>query len=198
MSDQFRTDLRFEKQKDRMLLNAFYNYLCGKNNWFKVGKTLQDRGIDIVNKKTEEAYENKVRRKEWNDFALETESCSVKGYEKDGWMKYSEADWLMYGFSVEKSIKLYQIDFKKLKSWFWNNYFKYPEIITPQINKSKSRVVPIEDVKQFIKKRFHLTAKEKEKKLVTINSDSPILPAPPMTEEEKKEILEMEKRIFGV
>ena len=193
---QFHIDLEFEKNKDKVL-KTFYDRICGKNNWFKVGMKLQNKGIDIVDIKTKETYENKVRRKKWDDFALETKSCTVRGYEKDGWMKYSCANWLIYGFDLVTSIELYQIDFRKLRAWFWNddNFLNYSTIITSQINRTESRIVPIEDVAQFIKNRFRLTVRKK----IASEREKPYKEIiPPMSKEKKDEIIEMVKRVFDV
>ena len=160
--NKFYAGLAYEQEQDKHLINL-YNKLCGKGSWHKVGKELQDKGIDIEDKATGETYENKVVRGKYTAMTLETESCSVAGHEKDGWMKYSEADWLMYGFGEKNIITLHQLDLQELKVWFWKNYTNFAITKTEQINESICRVVPMEALEPFIVKTFTI---KKEKNIV--------------------------------
>jgi len=81
-------------------------------------------------------------------FTFETHSCTVPGREKDGWMRYGEADYLLYCFSNKDQTALdcYLIDFDELKKWFWPRFVMWPRTVTEQINRSECRKVPIEEV----------------------------------------------------
>ena len=82
---------------------------------------------------------------------METQSCTIPGREKDGWMKYGEFDYLLYGFQqANQSLEVYIIPFQMLKRWFWQNYKLFPETITEQINKTACRIIPISEVKEAV------------------------------------------------
>jgi hypothetical protein len=86
------------------------------------------------------------------NFALETDSCTVKGREKPGWMHYAQADYLLYAFvRAEGGLKVYLIDFAKLREWFWQVYEQYRYYVMPNtINHTGIRLVPIRDVEQNV------------------------------------------------
>lgn len=160
--NQFDKDLNFA-EKNRNRLKDFYStkafegryVFINKNN--KLGSELQSKAIDTIFQVTDnkEVYiEEKIVRWKGNKltaFALETESCTTLGREKDGWMKYGEFDYLVYGFiQANNDIELYIIPFKKLKTWFWQNYINFPITISKQINKTRCRIVKIQDVEKYV------------------------------------------------
>jgi len=168
--EQFIEDLRFA-EKYRQKLKSFYaikafegRYVFINKESGAIGKELQNKNIDTIMQITDnkEIYiEEKIVRwkgKKYDAFTLETDSCTVKGKEKDGWMKYGNFDYLFYGFvQNDDTIELYVIPFQRLKKWFWENYNNYPITITDQINKTMCRIVKIEDVKRNVGlKKFNL------------------------------------------
>ena len=161
--NEFFKDLKFA-EKSRSRLKDFYSikamdgrYVFINKESGEIGKELQNKSIDTILQITDnkEVYiEEKIVRwkgQKYTAFVLETESCSVKGKEKDGWMKYGKFDYLLYGFTQEnEEIEIYIIPFLKLKKWFWENYKIFPETTTTQINQTKCRVVDIETVKNNV------------------------------------------------
>lgn len=94
-----------------------------------------------------------VRWKErhYTAFALETMSCTVPGHEKEGWMCYGRADYLLYAFQQENcDLDCWLIDFPKLKEWFWPLERTFPTFRMRKRNRSAGRVVPIDDVKAAV------------------------------------------------
>jgi hypothetical protein len=83
-------------------------------------------------------------------FALETMSCTTEGREREGWMRSSQADILIYCFSVpdtEVGLNCYVMDMQTLKQWFWNaDQSMWPVTRTDQINRTECLVVPVSDV----------------------------------------------------
>ena len=64
--------------------------------------------------------------------------------------KYSNFDYLLYCFvqADSISIKAHLIPFKKLQRWFFeaDRYLIYRSSVTKQINRTETKIVPIEDV----------------------------------------------------
>ncbi len=165
----FQNDLLFA-ERQRQYLKPYYKKISYEGRYIFINKAsgilsneLQNKAVDSiiqVNDKREIYIEEKIVRwkgYKYNDFVLETESCSVDGRYKDGWMKYGQFDILLYGFTLENdNIEIYIIPFKKLKKWFWENYLKYKETTSKQINQTKCRRVPIKDIELNIgfKKRI--------------------------------------------
>ncbi|MGH2447590.1 MAG: hypothetical protein ACRDFS_03175, partial [Chloroflexota bacterium] len=81
-------------------------------------------------------------------FCLETHSCTRPGYETEGWMKYGQADFLLYCFQQhDGSLDCHLIDFEKLQAWFWplaETFSVFGPLYTS--NASMGRKVPILDV----------------------------------------------------
>lgn len=83
------------------------------------------------------------------NFALETESCTVEGKERKGWMKYAEADYLNYAFELEQGgLDLYVIDFPRLLKWFWQvpDGRGKPHVMEHTPNHTRFKKVPIAEV----------------------------------------------------
>ena len=87
------------------------------------------------------------------NFALETESCTVIGRERHGWMHYAKADYLLYAFAYENDsgLDVYLIDFPKLHEWFWNLPTRYEaHVMENTINHTRFEKVPILDVRRAV------------------------------------------------
>lgn len=96
------------------------------------------------------------------NFALETDSCTVPGREKVGWMSYAEADYLLYAFELPTGgLHVYFIDFQPLRQWFEkvkDNYKSHTMLNT--INHTRFKKVPINDVLHNIKTTQYVVTDE--------------------------------------
>lgn len=84
-------------------------------------------------------------------YALETESCTRPGREKEGWMHYGQADFLLYCFVQPDALECHLIDFQALKEWFWplaDEFDRFGPLTT--LNASAGRKVPIRRVEAGI------------------------------------------------
>ena len=91
------------------------------------------------------------RGRAYTAFALETMSNINAGRERDGWMKTSSADYLLYGFEQpDGTVDAYLIDFPALRRWFEPREKTFATFETDSTadspNTSVGRVVPIADV----------------------------------------------------
>jgi len=91
----------------------------------------------------------------YTSFVLETASNINAGRERDGWMKTSSADYLLYGFEQpDGTVDAYLIDFPGLRRWFEpleETFATFETHSTPDSpNRSAGRVVPIADVMQHV------------------------------------------------
>ena len=86
-------------------------------------------------------------------FFLETESNTNAGHEKTGWMRYGEADYLLYCFELPNDdLDCYLIPFPALKTWFWSHEKEFHRHTMPHtINKTAGRLVPVTDVAEAVK-----------------------------------------------
>lgn len=88
---------------------------------------------------------------ERSNFALETESCTTPGREKDGWMRYAKSDLLLYGFALEdeQGLDLYELQFQPLRDWFeYVDKSNYQQHTMNTLNHTRFWKVPIKDVLQ--------------------------------------------------
>ena len=123
---------------------------------------LQKKGVDTIVYTADDEpvfIEEKIvkwplNNKRHTAFALETQSCTVPGLEKPGWMEYCEANILLYCFEMEDRERLegHCIDFPALKAWFWEQYSTFYRHRMKEHNKTETRLVPISQVKKNIKK----------------------------------------------
>lgn len=171
MSNFARDDLFQRDIRDRLLGPFFYRknfrrhiYLDGDSI---ARNEIQKIGIDTVVQARdgrtlfieEKIVRCPVDRGPYTAFALETKSCTTPGLEKEGWMAYGRADWLLYAFCLaDESLELYMIDFAKLKTWFWANEDSFPSFgPLNTINGSFGRSVPFLAVtKNVPAKRFEI------------------------------------------
>lgn len=114
---------------------------------FAIDTILQGKGNSVF------GIEEKIVRwpgYSYKAYTLETMSCTVPGREKRGWMHYSTCDYLLYCFvqADSTSIIAHLIPFPKLQTWFFENdrYETYKSSFTNQINRTETKIVPIEDV----------------------------------------------------
>ncbi len=113
----------------------------------------QELGIDTIVQTLDGgvvAVEEKIdwQGYETRNFALETKSCTKQGHESDGWMLYSEADYLLYSFvTPEQGLECYLIDFPELKKWFWPIHEQFNIFgPLPTMNGTMGRLVPVATV----------------------------------------------------
>lgn len=144
---------RFMTKYYDYISNGRYAFINGKLSF--CAKILQkELAIDSIYQNPQGdvvCAEEKIER--WpgyprTNFALETDSCTVPGHEKQGWMHYAKADILLYGFSLEneEGIDLYKLNFQPLKHWFWHVYQRYDTYTMPTLNRTRIRKVPIAHV----------------------------------------------------
>jgi hypothetical protein len=161
----FRRDDAFQREmRDRLLAPYFYeHYYAGHYEFLH---HTDPRGADTVvhAREGDRLVEEKIVRwpvdkttlKPWvprlcghSALALETDSCTVEGHEKSGWMDTSNADYLLYGFATswrKNALVCYLIEMQPLKQWFWPRVERFAPTVTDQINRSRCRVVPIDDI----------------------------------------------------
>jgi len=85
---------------------------------------------------------------DYSAYCLETESCTVPGHESPGWMRYGQADYLLYCFQqADDSLNCHLIDFPKLRSWFAPVETTFPIFQMPTRNRTRGRKVPISAVR---------------------------------------------------
>lgn len=91
------------------------------------------------------------RGRPYTAYALETESCTVPGHESPGWMRYGEADFLLYCFQqADESLDCHLIDFPALRAWFAPRQDEFPLFQMQQRNRTRGRVVPIRAVSEAV------------------------------------------------
>jgi hypothetical protein len=165
--NDFVTDDEWQRQMRNEFLVPFYKktflgYVLLDKRRF--AKRQQERGVDTIAWYAEDqpiGIEEKIVR--WAGYVytavcLEIASCTVPGYIAPGWMWYSEADILVYCMQLENGdLDCRTIDFPELHKWFWDHEREFPFHVMPDKNKTACRVVPIERIEPFIRKRFTLT-----------------------------------------
>lgn len=105
--------------------------------------------------------EEKFRRVDYGDLLVETKSCSNIGYEKEGWIYTSQADYLVYVVDSKNVFKIYIINMNKLKDFFLKNKDKYISKRTQQINRTEFILIPFKDLD------FKFNKTEIDKKCIT-------------------------------
>lgn len=83
-------------------------------------------------------------------YSLETESCTVPGRESPGWMRYGEADVLLYCFARQRVLDWHMIAFPPLKAWFAQHEEAFDTFGPLEtLNRSAGRLVPLGPVSQL-------------------------------------------------
>lgn len=102
-------------------------------------------------------------------FALETESCTKPGREAPGWMRYGQADYLLWAFeTMDHDLDCYVIDFPKLQAWFGMVQENYPRFgPLPTLNGTQGRVVPIVDVMRNVPTKRYLVKRPARVEAIT-------------------------------
>jgi hypothetical protein len=138
-------------KRDKILVPFFYEkYYAGRYRFANAAE--QRAGIDTIvqGKNGPRTIEEKIV--EWigepyRSFALETESCTLPGSERDGWMKTGTAQLLLYCFeNQDGDLDPWLIAFQELKDWFWPVAESFYGFHLEERNRSRGRVVPIRDV----------------------------------------------------
>ena len=168
MLSEFFRDLRFTGvMRTRWLEPYLYGRYSHEGRYVIVDKShcstlLQKQlAVDTIIQTKEGAslcIEEKIERWPDNDrprvnFFLETDSCTVPGREKQGWMHYAQADYLLYAFELRThdGLDVYFLPFQPLKLWFWQHYEAYETRTINQWNRTRGRIVPICDVVEAMK-----------------------------------------------
>lgn len=91
----------------------------------------------------------------YSSITLETVSNSTPGDEKPGWMKYGQADRLIWVMCQEDGTVLwYSMDFAKLQAAFWPVHEAFPQTATTLANGSVCSVVSLDWVKKVLGKNM--------------------------------------------
>jgi hypothetical protein len=167
--NEFVTDNVWQRQmRDEFLVPFYRKTFAGHvllDDDGRFSKSQQERDVDTLAWKTDGkviAIEEKIVRypgRIYTAVCLETESCTTPGRIARGWMWYSAADILLYCMQTETGdLDCRSIDFPKLYDWFWPLENEFPlHVMANTINKTASRIVPIERIEPFIRSRFTLT-----------------------------------------
>lgn len=161
---EFHKDDAFQREiRNRILVPEFYGRRMNGHFVFmdkgRLANVMQRRwAVDTIAQTSHGeavSIEEKIVRwkgRHYTAVCLETRSCTVPGREKTGWMEYGRADYLLYCFQQPEPEKLrcVLVEFQPLKRWFWPIRDRWPATETDQINKTRSRVVPIEDIRRAV------------------------------------------------
>lgn len=157
MNDFERDDNWQREQRDNILVPGFYEKYATDGRYVLIDKgrfatILQKRmSVDtIVQSKDGRAVaiEEKIVRwpgYQYQNFCLETDSCTKPGHESQGWMHYGEADYLLYCFQqTDGSLFCHLMDFQLLKEWFWPRAETFPTFgPLNTLNATTGRKVPV-------------------------------------------------------
>lgn len=169
----FAADLAYTRMmRDRFLAPYFYRKYSLDGRYVFIDKSAcstilqKEMAVDTIFQAAKDGaslcIEEKIER--WpghkrSNFALETDSCTVKGKERQGWMHYAKADYLLYAFAYEgdTGLDVYLVDFPKLRAWFWNIPQRYPaHVMEHTLNHTRFEKVPIADVMRFVPTAHYL------------------------------------------
>ncbi len=93
--------------------------------------------------------------KQHDAFFIETESCTLVGKEKPGWMTYSQADFMLYCMETATAgldCHLFEMGF--FKEWFWLNEQTFPlhqNTEEQQGSSARGRLVALDDLPPEVK-----------------------------------------------
>jgi hypothetical protein len=159
VSDFTRDNEWQRKVRDSVLAPGFYGSYATEGRYVFIDKgrlatTLQKRfAVDTILQGKDGValcIEEKIVRwkgRVYDAYTLETNSCTKPGFESDGWMKYGQADYLLYAFMRPDHLLVHLIDFPKLQAWFWPLAETFSVFAMPDtLNRTTGRVVPIKQV----------------------------------------------------
>ena len=145
--NNFEANLKWAlEQKESAIRSGFYDRLFpGKYQFVDNDEHWARRGVDtLVDAGSCTLWiDEKIVRKRYSAFCLETWSCTARGREKDGWMRSSEADRLLYCFKTFAGFSCWWIDFKELQRWFWPRIQNFRLHVEVEQNQTASRLVPV-------------------------------------------------------
>jgi hypothetical protein len=165
MTADFDRDNAWQKNlRDTILAPAFYDRFSVRGRYVFIDKgrlatTLQKRfAVDTIVQGKDGAalcIEEKIVRwpgYAYDAFCLETDSCTMPGRESPGWMRYGQADFLLYCFAQpDDSLICHLIDFPKLQAWFVPREASLPRFGPLRtLNASAGRKAPISQVRRDV------------------------------------------------
>ena len=114
MMPTFEEYLKFEQSK-----KDFFNNLY-RSLGFDIVSRKDCKEYDVILRKDKYKFkiEEKARRGYWDDILVET--CQDTETNKQGWIYYCKADFLVYGMFSDKPI-VYRLPFKQFQSWFFEH-----------------------------------------------------------------------------
>jgi hypothetical protein len=161
LNDYQRDDLWQKAVRDEVLI-PFYSRFVPDGRFVtidrgRLARTLQKvYSIDTIVQATDGravCFEEKLVRwpgRHYTAYVLETESCTNPGHESEGWMRYGQADWLLYGFARPDHLAVHLINFQKLQRWFLPREHQFPPFELDTFQHSRGRVVPIKAVERAV------------------------------------------------
>lgn len=175
LADNFTAALEYTHHMRDTFLSRLYQYYSVDNRYVYVDKskcsTYLQKALAVdtivqVKHNVSLCIEEKIEQ--WpgykrSNFALETDSCTVVGREREGWMHYAEADILLYAFAYkgDTGLDVFLIDFPKLREWFWSLSARYPaHIMEDTINHTRFEKVPIVDVRKAVPTSRYLITRD--------------------------------------
>ena len=84
---------------------------------------------------------------EYEQYALESWSCTIPGKHSLGWMYTCRADLIAYCFERPDGLLMHLLPFGKLQAFFIESKNEYRTWRSEQINRTECRLVDIEDVR---------------------------------------------------
>jgi hypothetical protein len=157
ISDFQRDDKWQRHVRDSLLAPGFYGSYAVEGRYVFIDKgqlatLLQKRfAVDTILQGRDGAavcVEEKIVRwkgYDYNAICLETESCTVAGYESPGWMHYGQADYLLYGMMKRAQLEVHLWDFPALKAWFWPQADAFPIFyMKDTVNHTRGRKAPLD------------------------------------------------------
>lgn len=175
LSNNFSAAIEWTCQMRDTFLSLFYKTYSYDGRYVHVDKSAcstllqKELAIDTIVQKERGSVCIEEKIEQWpgfkrKNFALETDSCTVLGHERKGWMHYARADYLLYAFAYaeNKGLDVYLINFPKLREWFWNLPSRYEShVMKETTNHTRFEKVPIADVRKAVPtSRYLITEKE--------------------------------------
>lgn len=84
---------------------------------------------------------------QYASICIETESCTLPGLVSPGWACHAKSELLNYCMMEPLCLRRWQFDFQALLPWFWPLAETFREHVMPDGNRTRCRLVPIEQIK---------------------------------------------------